>query len=137
MNMFFVEQPDGPDGETTIITPELTGTSLPGVTRDTILQLGGELGWKSEERKISVAEWREGCANGTISETFACGTAAVVTPVGEVDGTDGGWTVGDGGSGPVTLAIREALLGIQHGQAADPHGWMHELLPAGSVSRAS
>lgn len=134
MNMFFVSRPDGPEGETTIFTPELTGTLLAGVTRDTILSLAGEHGWKSEERKLTVEEWREGCASGVLSEAFACGTAAVVTPVGEVAGASGGWTVGDGGSGPVTLAIREALLGIQHGRLADSRGWMHELLPAGSVA---
>lgn len=134
MNLFFVSQPDGPEGETTIVTPELTGTLLAGVTRDAILSLAGELGWKAEERRITVEQWREGCAGGGISETFACGTAAVVTPVGEVAGADGGWTVGAGGSGPVTLAIREALLGIQHGHRADSRGWMHELLPAGSLT---
>lgn len=118
MNLYFVRS----DGR--LVTPALTGTLLPGVTRDSILTLGRDLGLEVEERRISTQEWEEGCADGSISEVFACGTAAVVTPVGEVKHAGGGFTVADGESGAVTMKIREALLGIQQGTAPDPHGWM-------------
>ena len=118
MNLYFVRS----DGR--LVTPALTGTLLPGVTRDSILSLGRDLGLETEERRISTQEWEEGCADGTITEVFACGTAAVVTPVGEVKHAGGSFTVADGGSGTVTMKIREALLGIQQGTAPDPHGWM-------------
>lgn len=120
MNLYFVER----DGEETrLVTPELTGTLLAGVTRDTILALGSDLGLKTEERRISTEEWEEGARSGRIAETFACGTAAVVTPVGQVKHAGGEFAVADGGSGPVTLRLREALLDLQHGRVPDPHGW--------------
>jgi len=78
-----------------------------------------------QERAISTEEWREGCATGRITEAFACGTAAVVTPIGRVESAAGGWTVGDGGAGPVTLRLRAAMLDLQHGRAPDPRGWRH------------
>jgi branched-chain amino acid aminotransferase len=112
-----------------IVTPALTGTLLPGITRDALLQVATDLGYSAEEGKISVEEWRDGCASGAITEVFGCGTAAVVTPIGEVRGVDGSFTVGDGsGGGPVTAALRERLVGIQTGQSPDTHGWMHRLV---------
>ncbi len=118
MNLYFVMT----DGR--LVTPALTGTLLPGVTRDSIRQLGADLGLVVEERRISTEEWAAGCADGSIAEVFACGTAAVVTPVGTVKHADGSFEVADGQPGAVTLKVREALLGIQHGTAPDPHGWM-------------
>jgi len=118
MNLYFVRA----DGR--LVTPALTGTLLPGVTRDSIKTLAADLGLDVEERRISTQEWEAGCADGSITEVFACGTAAVVTPVGEVKHTGGSFQVADGGSGAVTMKIREALLGIQQGTAPDPHGWM-------------
>ena len=117
MNLYFVHA----DGR--LVTPNLTGSLLPGVTRDSILTLGKDLGLEVEERRISTQEWEAGCADGTISEVFACGTAAVVTPVGQVKYEGGAFTVADGEPGAVTMKVREALLGIQHGTAPDPHGW--------------
>jgi len=77
---------------------------------------------------ISVDEWRDGCASGEITEVFACGTAAVITPVGEVKSrTSGSWTVGEGGTGPVTTRLRQALLDIQTGAAPDTHNWLHTI----------
>ena len=70
------------------MTPALTGTLLPGVTRDSLLTLAGDLGYTAEEGKISTDEWREGNASGAITEVFACGTAAVITPVGSVKSAD-------------------------------------------------
>jgi branched-chain amino acid aminotransferase len=121
MNLYFVFA----DGR--LVTPALTGTLLPGVTRDSILALGGDMGLDVEERLISTEEWEAGCADGAISEVFACGTAAVVTPVGSVKHARGSFDVADGEPGAVTMKVREALLGIQHGTAPDPHGWMHTI----------
>ena len=125
MNLFFVY---GSGSDARIMTPALTGTLLPGITRDALLMLAPELGIPATEGKISVDEWRDGCASGEITEVFACGTAAVVTPVGTIKGSDGGWTVGDGTPGPVSMRLREELLGIQYGNLADPHGWIHKII---------
>jgi branched-chain amino acid aminotransferase len=109
------------------MTPALTGTLLPGVTRDSLLRLGPGLGIDVEEGRISTAQWREQSASGELTEVFACGTAAVISPVGTVRGTAGEWPVGDGAAGPVTLRLRRELLGIQYGQTADTFGWMHKV----------
>jgi branched-chain amino acid aminotransferase len=124
MNLFFVLG-SGEDAE--LVTPELTGTLLPGITRDSLMTLAGELGHKVSERRFSVDEWRQGVADGTVTETFACGTAAVITPVGEVKARTGDFVVGDGTPGALTMKLRESLLDIQHGRAADAHGWLHRV----------
>ncbi|GIH92457.1 branched-chain-amino-acid aminotransferase [Planobispora siamensis] len=120
MNLFFVY------GDR-LLTPALTGTLLPGITRDSILTLAGDLGLKAEEGRLSIEEWQEGCESGELTEVFACGTAAVVTPVGSVKGADRAWSVGDGTPGEVTMRIREELTGIQYGTRPDPHGWVHKI----------
>jgi branched-chain amino acid aminotransferase len=125
MNLYFVYG-SGPGAR--VVTPALTGTLLPGITRDSLLSVAGELGYTAEEGKISTDEWRAGNESGAISEVFACGTAAVITPVGTVKSATGGWTVGDGTTGPITAQLRERLLGVQTGHIADTHGWMHRLL---------
>jgi branched-chain amino acid aminotransferase len=124
MNLFFVYG-SGPHAR--LVTPALTGTLLPGVTRDTLLKLGPDLGIPAEEAAISVAEWQSGCESGELTEVFACGTAAVITPVGRVKGPSGEWAVGDGNPGPVTMRLREELLGIQYGQRPDPYDWVCKL----------
>lgn len=124
MNLCFVLG-SGDDAE--IVTPELTGTLLPGITRDSLLTLAADLGHKVTERRFSVEEWRQGVADGTVTETFACGTAAVITPVGEVKARTGDFVVGDGTPGPISMRLREALLDIQHGRVADTHGWLHQV----------
>ncbi|KAB8193663.1 branched-chain amino acid aminotransferase [Nonomuraea phyllanthi] len=120
MNLFFVF------GDK-LVTPALTGTLLPGITRDSILELAGDLGLETEERLISTEEWQAGCESGELTEVFACGTAAVVTPVGSVKGTDRSWSVADGAPGPVTMRVREELVGIQYGSRPDQHGWVHKI----------
>ena len=120
MNLFFVI-----GGK--LVTPALTGTLLPGITRDSILQLAGDLGLETEERLVSVDEWQAGCASGELTEVFACGTAAVVTPVGSVKGADRAWTIGDGTPGPITMRVREELVGIQYGTRPDTHNWIHKI----------
>ena len=124
MNLFFVY---GTGTGARVMTPALTGTLLPGVTRDSLLTLGRDLGYRVEEGKISADEWRAGCAAGELTEVFACGTAAVITPVGKVKGTSAEWVIGDGTPGPVTLRLREELMGIQYGERPDPHGWIHKI----------
>jgi branched-chain amino acid aminotransferase len=125
MNLCFVFG-SGPTAR--IVTPALTGTLLPGITRDSILTMAPDLGIPASEERISVEAWRAGCASGEITEAFACGTAAVITPVGEVRDKTGGWIIGDGKAGPVTLRLREELLGIQFGRLPDPHGWIHKIV---------
>ncbi|MCT2592620.1 branched-chain amino acid aminotransferase [Streptomyces sp. N2-109] len=122
MNLCFVRG-SGPGA--TILTPELTGTLLPGITRDSLLAIAQDLGYGVEETRISTDGWREGNADGTLTEVFACGTAAVITPVGQVKSARAEWTVGDGQPGSVTTQLRETLLALQTGEAPDPHGWMH------------
>src|SRR5215216_1278730 len=119
MNLYFVFD----DGR--IVTPAL-GTILEGITRGSIIELAGKMGHQVEERRISIDEWRDGVRSGRITEIFACGTAAVVTPVGELK-----WA---GGSAPapastdLTFRIRQALVDIQFGRAEDTFGWMHRLV---------
>jgi branched-chain amino acid aminotransferase len=127
MNLFFVLG-SGEDAE--LVTPELTGTLLPGITRDSLITVARELGHRVTERKISVDEWRSGVADGSITETFACGTAAVITPVGEVKARTGDFTVGTGEPGPLTMQLRAHLLDVQHGRVADTHGWLHRVARA-------
>jgi branched-chain amino acid aminotransferase len=127
MNLCFVY---GSGDSARVMTPSLTGSLLAGVTRDSLLTVAKDLGWASEEGRISIEEWREGNASGEITEVFACGTAAVITPVGSVQSTDHSWVVGDGEPGPVTMRLRQALLDIQTGRAEDAHGWMRTLVPA-------
>src|SRR6478736_8338575 len=121
MNLYFV-QDDG-----TIATPATSGTILEGITRSSIIELCGKLGYRVEERPVTIDEWREGVASGRIAEVFACGTAAVVTPVGTLKWRGG--QVGEGETtGPVTQQVRSALVDIQYGRAEDTCGWMHRVV---------
>lgn len=119
MNVFLVTS----DGR--LLTPELTGTILEGVTRSSVIALAKDRGLKVEERRITLDEWDRGVSDGTITEVFACGTAAVITPIGEL--VDGEKTIASTGTGEVTQAIRKELLGIQTGAVEDRHGWLHKL----------
>lgn len=122
MNLYFVKS----DGS--IVTPELSGSILEGITRDSIVQLAQDRGHEVVERRFSIDEWREGTADGSITEVFACGTAAVVTPVGSLKWPDGQAVAGDGGAGKVTMDLRSALVDIQYGRADDPYHWMTRLV---------
>ncbi|MCX4746622.1 branched-chain amino acid aminotransferase [Kitasatospora sp. NBC_01287] len=124
MNLYFVFG-EGEDAK--IVTPALSGALLPGITRDSLLTMAADLGYATEERKISTDEWKQANADGTLTEVFACGTAAVITPVGSVKSARADWTVGKGEPGPVTMRLRETLLGIQGGTVADTHGWLHPI----------
>jgi branched-chain amino acid aminotransferase len=120
MNLFLVYA----DGS--IVTPELNDSILAGVTRASILELADDLGHKVDERPVSALEWREGVANGEITEVFACGTAAVVTPVAALKWRDGEARTAMA-AGEVTMELRSRLLDIQYGRTADVHGWMHQV----------
>jgi branched-chain amino acid aminotransferase len=121
MNLFFVHA----DGM--LVTPELTGTILEGITRSSILTLAAEQGLDVVERKVSIEEWQSGADSGEITEVFACGTAAVVTPVSRLAWDGGEVLLSDGEPGPVTLGIRRALVDLQYGRVADRYGWMHKI----------
>jgi branched-chain amino acid aminotransferase len=124
MNLFFVY---GAGPTARIVTPVPTGSLLHGMTRDSLLKLGPDLGIPASEERISVSEWQRACAAGEMTEAFACGTAAVITPVGAVRSAGADWTIGDGSAGPVTTRLREELVGIQYGRRPDRYGWMHPL----------
>jgi branched-chain amino acid aminotransferase len=122
MNLYFVLA----DGR--LVTPELTGTILEGVTRSSILALAKEQGLDVEERRVSIDEWRDGVAGGSISEIFACGTAAVVTPIGQLVWDGGAVGAPEQPVGAVTQQIRQTLVDVQYGRAEDTHGWMRRLV---------
>ena len=121
MNVFLVTE----DGR--LVTPALTGTILEGITRDSILTVAADLGLVPEERRIAPEELFDGIATGTTVEAFSCGTAAVVTPIGAFKSTKGEWRLPENGS-PLTLALRNAVLDIQYGRAADTHGWLRRVV---------
>lgn len=127
MNLCFVFG-SGPAAR--VVTPPLTGTLLPGITRDSVLTLAADLGYAAEERRVSLEEWQAAASSGDISESFACGTAAVITPVGSVRSPAGSWLINGGVPGPVTMQLRERLVGIQTGLLPDAHGWVHPVVPA-------
>jgi branched-chain amino acid aminotransferase len=124
MNLYFVYKTSSGHK---LVTPKLTGSLLPGITRDSLLTLAKDEGYEIEEGRISVEDWRKGCESGEIEEVFACGTAAVITPVGEVKSTSASWVVNQNETGPITANLRKKLLAIQTGDAPDIHAWTIEL----------
>lgn len=121
MNLFFVFA----DGS--LLTPPLTGTILPGITRDSLLTLAREEGLAVHEERYSIDQWQDDAATGRLVECFACGTAAVVTPVGRVAGHAHNFTIGTGGPGQITDRLKQKLVAIQRGLAEDRHGWVLRL----------
>ena len=122
MNVFFVFD----DGS--ISTPPLTGTILPGITRDSILTLARDAGLTVREAPYSIDQWRADAESGHLTEAFACGTAAVVTPIGKVVGVDGAFQIGSGGTGQTTQRMLDTLTAIQRGLAPDPHNWVQPIV---------
>ncbi|MCQ9155674.1 branched-chain amino acid aminotransferase [Acidomonas methanolica] len=113
----------------TLVTPPLTGTILPGITRASILTLAAESGMKVEEVPLDINEVFEGAASGRYREAFACGTAAVVTPIGRFRRTEGEAVFGDGETaGQVTLKLKTMLTDLQAGRSNDAQGWVHRIL---------
>lgn len=121
MNLFFVFD----DGS--LLTPPLDGTILPGVTRDSLITLAREQGLVVREERYAIDQWRADAESGRLVEAFACGTAAVVTPIASVTGADFSFTVGSGGPGQATQRMKQRLVDIQRGLAADPHGWVQRI----------
>jgi branched-chain amino acid aminotransferase len=120
MNIFFVIDDE-------IVTPMLSGSILPGITRDSVLALGKSWGLKVSERKISIDEVLDAHASGHLKEIFGSGTAAVISPVGELKYGDTIITVGDGGVGPLAHKFFQAIQDIQYGIIDDPQGWVEAL----------
>jgi branched-chain amino acid aminotransferase len=110
----------------TLITPQ-SDSILEGITRDSILELAEDRGMRVERRRVTLDEWREGAANGDIVEAFACGTAAVVTPIALVKSDDFEIGSADAVAGELTMSLRAELTDIQYGRREDVHGWMMRL----------
>jgi len=122
MNVFFVFA----DG--TLLTPPLGGTILPGVTRDSILTLARAEGREVREERYSIDHWRMDAASGRLRECFACGTAAVVSPIGKIKSAKGDINIPEAEGGPVTEALKAKLVGIQRGQVEDAFGWVRKVI---------
>ncbi len=117
MNIFFVIGDE-------LVTPELGGSILPGLTRDSILTLARDRGLKTAERKVDIHELVDAHAKGQLKEVFGTGTAAVVSPVGELNWDGHIMSINGGKTGPLAQGLYDTLTGIQYGHLADPHGWM-------------
>ena len=117
MNIFFVIGDE-------LITPALNGSILPGITRDSVIKLANSWGMKTVERKISINEVMDAHDSGKLKEVFGSGTAAVVSPVGELKFNEKNITVGDGKVGPVALRLFDAITDIQYGKTKDTMGWI-------------
>ncbi|HEX7351796.1 branched-chain amino acid aminotransferase [Brachybacterium sp.] len=122
MNVFAVTS----DGR--LLTPALTGSILEGVTRESVLRLAADRGLEVVEQQLVMSEVLGQVDRGEITEMFAAGTAAVLNPIGELRARGGSWTIGDGGSGETTLALRKELTDIQYGRIPDRHGWLTRLV---------
>ena len=121
MNIFFVFD----DGS--LSTPPL-GTILPGITRDSIIALARDAGTTVREELYTLEQWRADAASGRLKEAFACGTAAVISPIGKVCSTSGDFAINGGAAGPVAMGLRKQLVDIQYGRAPDPHNWIRKVL---------
>jgi branched-chain amino acid aminotransferase len=121
MNVFFVFE----DGS--LLTPPLSGTILPGITRDAIITLARKEGRTVREERYSIDQWRADAASGKLRETFACGTAAVVSAIGRIKSTKGEIVMGNGEGGHVTAGLKTKLVGIQRGDVADTEGWVRKI----------
>jgi branched-chain amino acid aminotransferase len=121
MNIFFVFD----DGS--LLTPPL-GTILPGITRDSIIALAKDSGTRVREEAYTIEQWRADAASGKLKEAFACGTAAVISPIGKVCSGSGDFLISGGAAGPVAMGMRKKLVDIQYGRAPDPHNWIKKVL---------
>jgi len=121
MNIFFVFD----DGS--LVTPPL-GTILPGITRDSIMALARDAGTRVREEPYTIDQWRADAASGKLKEAFACGTAAVISPIGKVCSATGDFLISGGAAGPVAMGMRKKLVDIQYGRSSDPHNWIRKVL---------
>lgn len=121
----------------TLSTPPLTGTILPGITRDSLISLAGDHGYEVEERPIAIDDLVAKIDAGQVDEIFACGTAAVATPIGVIGHQGLDHKVGDGRAGEATRTLFKALTDIQFGRGADPRGWTRVVCAAPSAPSLS
>ncbi len=121
MNLFFLFD------DKTVITPPLSGTILPGITRNSIITLLRDKGYDVKEAPYSIDQWRSDANDGALKEVFACGTAAVVTSVGQICSREGNFTIGNGGPGDLTAELRDQITNIQRCAGPDPYGWAVKL----------
>ena len=121
MNVFFAFD----DGS--LLTPPL-GTILPGITRDSIIALSRDSGTHVREEPYTIDQWRADASSGKLKEAFACGTAAVISPIGKVCSTSGDFLISGGAAGPVAMGLRKKLVDIQYGRTNDPHDWIKKVL---------
>lgn len=120
MNIFFVYK-------NKLVTPALNGSILPGVTRDSLIRLAPDMGYKVVERTINIEEIMAGITSGEVTECFGSGTAAVVSPVASLHYKGQDYKLGDGKTGEVTGKLYNRLVDIQYGRVADPYGWVQEI----------
>ena len=113
----------------TVVTPDLHGTILPGVTRDSVIHLLQDAGHRVEQRRIAIDEVMEGSRSGTLTEVFAAGTAAIIAPVGAIAVEGNEYAVGNGEGGEITRWLYDQITGIQHGEVADRFGWCKVVTP--------
>jgi branched-chain amino acid aminotransferase len=110
-----------------LATPPLAGTILPGITRDSVLQIADDWGLNVNERRISIDEVLSGLKDGKVKEVFGCGTAAIIAPVGTLHYKDVPYSVGTAGIGETTQKLYDEIVGIQSGEREDPYGWVVEV----------
>ena len=120
MNIFFVINDE-------IVTPQLTGSILPGITRMSVLELGKYWGLEVSERRIPIDEILTGLKDGSVTEIFGAGTAAVISPVGVLSYKEEEYHVGNGKTGPLATRFYDQLTGIQYGKEPDPFGWVETI----------
>ena len=130
MNIFF-------DFEGRVATPDLRGTILPGVTRDSVLALLRDRGTEVEERRIGIDEVRRRSEDGTLREAFGAGTAAVITPIGRIGYEGKMYDINGGSSGPLGAELYDSLIGIQLGEREDRHGWNRIVVPDEAPAQAA
>ncbi|MBR0218318.1 MAG: branched-chain amino acid aminotransferase [Clostridia bacterium] len=106
-----------------VVTPQLTGSILPGITRKSCIELLREMGYTVEERLLSVEELSQALRDGTLQEAWGCGTAAVISPIGELRMGQAHYQVADGGIGKLSQKLYDTLTSIQWGTAPDTHQW--------------
>jgi branched-chain amino acid aminotransferase len=122
MNIFFVFD------DNSIVTPPLSGTILPGITRDSLMILASRAGYAVREEPYTFDQWKADATSGRLREAFACGTAAVITPIGAARSNNGDFVIADGAAGEVTGKLRKLLVDVQRGRAEDVDGWVHRVL---------
>ena len=118
-NIFFVI-------DSKLVTPPLTGTILPGITRKSVLEMANDLGITHEERLISIEELIKGIESGEVTEAFGAGTAAVINPIGKISYKDREYVINHNETGYWTQKFYDTLIGIQYGELKDNHGWVYK-----------